>query len=493
MFQLSINEGTLTRDWKDGNIAPIFKKGSRTYPANYRPISLTSVVCKHLMVHLSSYLLLSDHQYGFRKGRSCALQLIDVIDNWTKAIDEGDRIYVTYFDFAKAFDTVPTKGLLAKIQSYGIHGNILKWLTSFLTQRRQKVLVNGKSSGWCDVLSGVLQESVLGPILFIIFINDMPDKITSMVHLFADDTKISLRLTNQNQTNDLQNDIDRLDEWSDKWKLRFNIAKCKTMHIGYHNDKHIYQMGSGESRMYLNQVTSEKDLGITFQDDLQFTKHLADSMLGLIHCSFQHKDNEMLIHLYKALVRPHVEYASSMWSPFKLRDIKFIEGVQRRATRLSSDLRNEPYNIRLTTLGLATLQFRRERADMLQVFKILNGYEDIDSSRLFTLNSTGLHNHSLKLFKERSRLLLRKQTFTQRVVDSWNNLPENVVNAPSINAFKVRFNTHTRRAASKFCPTWYMPTIHIQRPQMRTRANYFNHIYRRVIICYKLSTDPRSR
>ena len=94
----------------------------------------------------------------------------------------------------------------------------------------------------------------------------MPDKITSMVHLFADDTKISLRLTNQNQTNDLQNDIDRLDEWSDKWKLRFNVAKCKTMHIGYHNDKHIYQMGSGESRMDLNQVTSENDLGITFQD-----------------------------------------------------------------------------------------------------------------------------------------------------------------------------------------------------------------------------------
>ena len=181
-------------------------------------------------------------------------------------------------------------------------------------------------------------------------------------------------------------------------------------------------------------------------------------MLGLIHRSFQHIDNEMLIHLYKALIRPHVEYASSVWSPFKLRAIKLIEGVQRRATRLSRDLRNEPYNIRLTTLGLPTLQFRRERADMLQVFKILNGYEDIDSSRFFTLSSTGLSGHSLKLFKERSRLVLRKQTFTQRVVDSWNNLPENVVNAPSINALKRRFNTHTRGEASKFCPTWYMPS-----------------------------------
>ena len=184
--------------------------------------------------------------------------------------------------------------------------------------------------------------------------------------------------------------------------------------------------------------------------DLQFTKHLADkvkkanSMLGLIHCSFQYIDNEMLIHHYKALVRPHVEYASSVWSPFfKLCDIKPTEGVQRRATQLSRDLRNKPYNIRLTTLGIPTLQFRRDRADMLQVFKILNGYKDIDSSRFFTLSSTGLRGHSLKLFKERSRLVLRKQTFTQRVVDSWNNIPENVVNAPSINAFKSRFNTHT--------------------------------------------------
>ena len=110
------------------------------------------------MVHLSSHLLLSDHQYGFRKGRSCALQLIDVIDNWTKAVDEGDLIDVVYFDFAKVFDSVSTKGLLAKIQSYGIHGNILKWLTSCLTQLCQKVLVNGKFPGWCDVPSGVPQE-----------------------------------------------------------------------------------------------------------------------------------------------------------------------------------------------------------------------------------------------------------------------------------------------------------------------------------------------
>ena len=197
----------------------------------------------------------------------------------------------------------------------------------------------------------------------------MPDKITSMIHLFTDDTKISLPLINQNQTNDLQHDIDRLDKCSDRWKPICNVAKCKTLHIGYHNDKPIYQMGSGDSRMDLNQVTSEKDLGITFQDDLQFTNHLADkvkkvnSILCIIHRSFQYIDNNMLIHLYKALVRPHVEYASSVWSPFKLRDIKLI-GVQRRATRLSRDLRlkNEPYKTRLTTLGLPTLQCRREKS-----------------------------------------------------------------------------------------------------------------------------------
>ena len=153
---------------------------------------------------------------------------------------------------------------------------------------------------------------------------------------------------------------------------------------------------------YLQLNKKSTDLGITFQDDLQFTKHLVpkikkpNSMLGLIHRSFQYIDNEMLILLYlyisTRLSSVHMwsmPYGSSVWSPFKLCDIKLIEGVQRRETRLSRDLRNEPYNIRLTTLGLPTLQFRRDRADMLQVFEILNGYEDIDSSR-FTLSLTGL-------------------------------------------------------------------------------------------------------
>ena len=314
------------------------------------------------MVHLSSHLLLSDHQYGFRNGRSSALQLIDVIDNWTKAIDEGDRIDVAYFDFAKAFDTVPTKGLLAKIQSYVIHGNILKWLTSFLTQLRQKVLVNGKSSGWCDVLSGVPQGSVLGPILFIIFINDMPDKITSMVHLFADDTKISLRLTNQNQTNDLQNDIDRLDEWSDRWKLRFNIVKCKTMHLGYHNDKHIYQMGSGESRMNLRSYLRKRS-GYYFPGRPPVYQTLGrQSQEGELHArsySSQfptHRQRDAYTFLQGSRTSARGVCFKCVVT-FKHRDIKLIEGVQRRATRLSRDLRNEPYNIRLTTLGLPTLQF----------------------------------------------------------------------------------------------------------------------------------------
>ena len=211
--------------------------------------------------------------------------------------------------------------------------------------------------------------------------------------------------------------------------------------------------------MDLNQVTSERDLGITFQDDLQFTNHMADkgkkvnSVLCIIHSSFQYIDNNMLIHLYKALIRPHVEYASSVWSPFKLCDIKLI-GVQRRATRLSRDLRNEPYKTRLTTLGLPTLQCRCDRADMSQVVILLNGYEDIDFSRFFTLSSTGLCGYNLKLLKERSRLLLGKQTFTQRVIDSWNNLPANVVNTPSINALKRQFNTYTRSSIQ-------VPTIHI--------------------------------
>jgi hypothetical protein len=194
IFQESLQQGAIPEDWRMANVTPIFKKGSRKTPGNYRPVSLTSVVCKMLesivrnriMRHLNENNMLSDQQYGFRNHRSTTLQLLRVLDNWSRILDEGQGLDVIYLDFRKAFDTVPHSRLAQKLKAYGIQGSALSWVVDFLRNRRQKVTINGQSSEWMDVLSGIPQGSVLGPLLFIVFINDLPEAIQNMSFLFAD-------------------------------------------------------------------------------------------------------------------------------------------------------------------------------------------------------------------------------------------------------------------------------------------------------------------
>ena len=186
--------------------------------------------------------LFTDLQYGFRNKRSTVLQLLKVLDQWTEMMDEGNCLDVLYLDFSKAFDTVPHCRLMTKLQAYGIGGKMLDWVKDFLTHRRQRVSINGSLSQWLAVLSGIPQGSVLGPVLFILYINDLPDLVKNFTMLFADDTKIYSVVNNERDRNSLQDDINKLIAWSDKWQLRFNAFKCKVMHYGRQNQKFEYTM-----------------------------------------------------------------------------------------------------------------------------------------------------------------------------------------------------------------------------------------------------------
>ena len=241
IIQKSLSEGALPQRWKDAAVTPIYKKGKKSTPGNYRPVSLTSVLCKltegvirdHIMNHLYENSLLNPCQHGFVRGRSCITQLLECLDDWTEMLDSGGSIDVIYMDYAKAFDKVAHVRLLKKLEGYGVSEQVTKWIKNFLSGRRQMVTVNGEESKWADVLSGVPQGSVLGPVLFICYINDLPEEVNTTVKLFADDTKLYTKVSEEEGVQDLQDDINSLDRWAREWQLSFNSSKCKVMHIGH--------------------------------------------------------------------------------------------------------------------------------------------------------------------------------------------------------------------------------------------------------------------
>ena len=215
-------------------MSPIFKKGSRKKAENYRPVSLTSVPWKileslikdNILCYLEEHDLLSSRQHGFMKGRSCLTNLLTSLETITTALDEGSGIDVIYLDYAKAFDTVPHRRLMTKLHAYGIGWSLLLWIEEFLTNRRQKVSVRGTDSE-AECITGVPQGFVLGPLLFVLFINDLPNHINSDISMFADDTQVHRRINDDTDKLQLKDDLDRLHNWSDKWLLRFNAKKCK--------------------------------------------------------------------------------------------------------------------------------------------------------------------------------------------------------------------------------------------------------------------------
>jgi len=482
IFRSSLCEGQLPQSWKEANVTPIYKKGSRSSVGNYRPVSLTSVCCKvleklvrnALLSHMIDNGLLSDYQHGFVHGRSCTTQLLRVIDKWTEILDQGGAVDAVYLDFAKAFDTVPHMRLMTKLERYGVSGKLLEWIRQFLIGRKQRVGVAGSFSEWTMVLSGVPQGSVLGPVLFLCYINDMPEMITSMIYMYADDTKLFRRIDDDCDRAALQKDLDHLSTWSEQWQLRFNVDKCNIMHIGgSRNLKASYTMGSTT----LQATNEEKDLGIWIDSSVKPSNHVAhavtkaNQMLGLIRRTFTYMDCELMKQLFTNVVRPHLEYGNVVWHPFLKQDIELLEGVQHRATRMVPGLAKFPYAERLRKMDLPSLAYRRTRGDAIEVYKYLHNIYRDDCSDLLPLHESSsltTRGHSLKLAKRSSRTQLRQNFFSNRVVNMWNDLPQEVVMAPTVNCFKGRFDRYS--ADNRYSMEWrYGPPENAEETTTQTR------------------------
>jgi hypothetical protein len=375
-------------------------------------------------------------------------QLLEVMEELTLLLDGRNAVDILYLDFRKAFDSVPHERLLLKMKAYGITGNILHWTRSFLTNRIQKVKVGSAWSSEGKVLSGIPQGSILGPVLFTIFINDLPDCVQSSCKIFADDTKIYGKTDNSQC---LQDDIDRMQRWTEVWNLYFNAEKCKVLHLGKNNPCNNYTMTLNGTTTNIMTCNEEKDLGVTFDKALTFDPHIqnsinkANKMVGLIKRTFTFLDRDTFNKLYKALVRPHLEYGNIIWYPYLKRQSVAVEKVQRRATKLLKECRNMTYSERLIYLDLHSLKGRRLRGDLIETYKIYHGLVDLQWNDFFSETPrSNTRNAEGKIFIKHCNTNLRKFCFSNRVANHWNNLCSAIKNAQNSNTFKNLLDASTK-------------------------------------------------
>jgi ribonuclease P/MRP protein subunit RPP40 len=358
-------------------------------------------------------------------------------------LDKGHSIDVILLDLAKAFDKVSHKKLISKLRHKGITGKLLLWIENWLKDRRQRVVLKGEHSEWEDVLSGVPQGSVLGPLLFLIYIDDLEEGVEGFLTKFADDSKLGHIVESEEDCMGLQRDLDKIYQWGVKWQMELNLDKCVVMHLGHKNRNYEYMING----TVLKNVEEDRDLGVIIDNKLSFKKQCAkaankaNQVLGMIKRNVKSRNKEVMMKLYKGLVRPLMEYSIQAWNPYKKGDIKLLERVQKRATKMIQGFRNKHYKDRLTELKLTTLEDRRLRGDMIMTYKMLNGLERVDTNKLWTLNrNSSLRGNSRKLLKTRSKLDIRKYSFSMRVTDEWNRLSDNVVTSTSLNGFKNAYD-----------------------------------------------------
>jgi hypothetical protein len=295
IFQESLKKGEVPKAWRTANIVAIYKKGDKTCAANYRPVSLTSVPCKllehimysHIMEHCEEHDILVDFQHGFRTRHSCESQLITTLEDIFKAKNNGRNVDLLILDFSKAFDTVPHERLNHKLLHYGISGQVGKWIKMWLTDRQQRVIIDGEESEPVHVRSGVPQGTVLGPLLFLLYINDIGEKVKhSKIRLFADDSLLYREIDNEEDSDKLQEDLKALEEWAWKWQMDFNAKKCYLLSMKKRGDRTIRQYTLNGHN--LAQVDHHPYLGIELQSNLKWDEHInnivakANRVLGFV-------------------------------------------------------------------------------------------------------------------------------------------------------------------------------------------------------------------
>ena len=452
LFTYSFENSILPAEWLQSIITPIFKKGAASDPGNYRPISLTATMCKlmesivkdQLLTYLSDKGLINKHQHAFIKNHSTATNLLECLNDWLVSLHSKKRADVVYVDFSKAFDSIVTSKLLLKLECYGISGLLLTWIKCFLSNRTQRVAVDRCYSAPSMVLSGVPQGSVLGPLLFLIFINDIDTVCcgTCELQLFADDVKLYSNIDVDDTSDCLQQSLNNLSAWAAEWQLRINISKCAVLNIAT-------RPLPEPSKYYLNGVAiahhnSYVDLGVTICQQLTFNEHInnivskARQRTGVLFRGFITRNCDILRQAFISYVRPIIEYNTVVWSPCVKYLIDLLESVQRQFSKRIPSISDKSYADRLAVLNLETLELRRLRFDLIFYFKVFNNLTPFSPELVFTV-------YSPPSFLRTNQIMIQKPTHASekmlsstfyRCIDAWNYLPVELRRSQSLCIFK---------------------------------------------------------
>ena len=439
------------------NIVPVYKKGDKEHAENYRPISLLCITSKVLercvLNNINSQLrdAVNTCQHGFIAGKSCVTNLIDTLDYVGSCLDSGGHIDMTYMqDMSKAFDKVDHELLIQKLQKeYGFGGNLLRWFQYYLADRKQRVTVLGATSDVLPVTSGVPQGSILGPALFLLYVNSLPNNVkSSRVAMFADDTKVFKAIKWPKDAMKLQEDLNNLENWSSESGLQFNETKCKSQSITRRINPILTVYSMKDSP--LSSIKHERDLGVWISSDLTFNKHVneqcaqAHKMFGYIRRNTRTITSiKTRRTIYLSLIRSHLGYATQVWTPQSIELLLKLEKPQRRATKYILNLpfiSSTCYKSRLQTLHLLPVCYWHEYLDLVHFFKVVNGITTssfVLNAKNFSCTRSSSKTKGVKYETPRCKTTTYQRSYWIRTIRTWNALTEILdLNVKNFNKFK---------------------------------------------------------
>ncbi|MCG8096816.1 MAG: hypothetical protein JAZ17_24870 [Candidatus Thiodiazotropha endolucinida] len=491
LFNYSLSKGCFPAPWKDANLSPIPKKGDLSLLTNHRPISLLNsvsklferLVFKHLFNHLRDNNILTPLQSGFIPGDSTVNQLTYLYNTFCHALDNGKEVRVVFCDIKKAFDRVWHAGLLHKLRACGVSGSLLDWFRNYLSDRRQRVVLPGANSDWAYIRAGVPQGSVLGPLLFLIFINDIVIEINSNIRLFADDTSLYIIVENPQASALLLNtDLQKISDWADKWLVLFNPPKSESLTVSRKLIKPVHPPLSMNNQQ-IKEVQSHKHLGLylasdgSWHDHIQYIKDKAWTRVNIMRNLKYKLDRKSLEIIYIAFIRPILEYGDTIWDNCAQYEKDELEKIQHEAARIATgatrlvSLQNL-YN----EVKWQSLQKRRDDHKLTLFFKMNNNLVPRYLSSLVPPTVGSASRYSLRnannLQNINTRTTLYSNSFLPSAVRCWNDLPSEAKQTDSLYSFK-HYLARDRVRTPKYYYTGKRP-CQILHTRLRTDCSSLN-------------------